>query len=97
MINEIKIMLGDSAMNFSDDLIALYYKQSLNEIEDYCGREADTLLEGIADRITVIKLNRINSEGLASQAYSGVSESYIDGYPADIQAILDRKRKIKVL
>lgn len=97
MINDIKLMLGDTASNFSDDLIALYYKQSLAEVEDYCKREADAVLQGIADRIAVIKLNRLNSEGLASQSYSGVSESYINGYPADIQATLDRKRKIKIL
>lgn len=97
MVNDIKIMLGDAASNFSDDLISLYYKQSLAEVEDYCKREADAVLEGVADRIAVIKLNRLNSEGLASQSYSGISESYINGYPADIQAILDRKRKIKIL
>ena len=97
MVNDIKLMLGDAASNFSDDLISLYYKQSLAEVEDYCRREADAVLEGVADRIAVIKLNRLNSEGLASQSFSGVSESYINGYPADIQAILDRKRKIKIL
>ena len=97
MVNDIKIMLGDAASNFSDELIALCYKQSLAEVEEYCRREADTTLEMCADRIAVIKLNRLNSEGLASQAYSGVSESYINGFPTDIQAILDRKRKIKIL
>ena len=97
MVNDIKLMLGDAASNFSDDLISLYYKQSLAEVEDYCRREADAVLEGVADRIAVIKLNRLNSEGLNSQSFSGVNESYINGYPADIQAILDRKRKIKIL
>ena len=51
----------------------------------------------VAERIAIIKLNRINTEGLTAQSYSGVSESYIDGYPADILAILNRKRKIKVV
>lgn len=97
MVSDIKLMLGDAVSNFSDDLIALYYKQSLAEVEDYCKREADAVLEGVADRIAVIKLNRLNSEGLASQNFSGVSESYINGYPADIQAILDRKRKIRLI
>ena len=53
--------------------------------------------EIIAEKIAVIKLNRLNTEGLQSQAYSGVSESYIDGYPAEILTVLNRKRKIKVL
>lgn len=97
MTEEIKLMLGDAAPNYSDALIQLVYKQSLAEVEDYCRREADAVLEYTAEQITVIKLNRMGSEGLASQGYSGVSESYIDGYPQEIQATLKRKRRIKVI
>ena len=97
MIEEIKLLLGDAADNFSDALIMLTYKHSLAEVESYCNREADTSLEYVAQRITVLKLNRINTEGLTSQGFSGVSESYIDGYPEDIKAVLNRKRKIKVV
>ena len=70
---------------------------SLSEVETYCNREADAALELIAEKIAIIKLNRLNSEGLASQSFSGVSESYIDGYPAEIIAALNRKRRIKIL
>lgn len=97
MIEEIKLLLGDAAANFTDAQIALALKIALAEIEEYCNREADAALELIAEKIAVIKLNRINTEGLASQAYSGVSESYIDGYPAEITAVLNRKRKIKIV
>ena len=97
MVNDIKIMLGDTAANYSDAQISLAYKQALTEVEAYCNREADIELDMVADRLAVIKLNRMNTEGLSSQSYSGVSESYIDGYPADILAILNRKRKIKTL
>lgn len=97
MIEEIKLLLGDAASSFSDAQISLALKMAIFEVEDYCNREVDTTLELIAERIAVIKLNRINTEGLSSQSFSGVSESYIDGYPADIQAVLNRKRKIKVV
>ena len=97
MIDEIKLLLGDAAANFSDAQISLFYRMALAEIEDYCGREADAVLELVAQKIAVLNLQRINTEGLASQSLSGVSESYIDGYPAEIQAILNRKRKIKLL
>ena len=97
MIDEIKLLLGDSASNYSDALIGLCAKQALAEVEGYCGRTADSELEMVAEKIAIIKLNRINTEGLASQSYSGVSENYIDGYPADILAILNRKRKIKII
>ena len=97
MLNDIKLMLGDAADNYTDERINLAYRLALAEVEDYCNREADSTLELIVERIAIIKLNRMNTEGLASQSYSGVSESYIDGYPADILAVLNRKRKIKVV
>ena len=97
MVEDIKIMLGDAVSNYTDAQINLSIKQATAEVESYCNRELDTELETIVERIAVIKLNRLNTEGLASQSYSGVSESYIDGYPADIMAVLNRKRKIKVI
>lgn len=97
MLEEVKILLGDAATNYTDALIGLCIKQALAEVEAYCNRDLDYELEMTAQKIAIIKLNRLNTEGLASQGYSGVSESYIDGYPADILAILNRKRKIKVL
>lgn len=97
MIEEIKIMLGDAAANYSEAQISLAYKMALAEVEAYCNREADSVLELAAESIAVIKLNRLNTEGLASQSYSGVSESYIDGYPQEIKTLLNSKRKIKVI
>lgn len=97
MLEEIKLLLGDAAENYTDAQISLAYRMALAEVEDYCRREADPVLEMVAQQITVIKLNRRNTEGLASQSYSGVSENYLDGYPAEIQSILIRKRKLKTL
>lgn len=97
MIEEIKVMLGAAASNFTEAQIGLALKQAMAEVQGYCNRELDYELEIIAERIAVIKLNRTNSEGLAAQSYSGVSESYIDGYPSDILAVLNRKRQIKVV
>ena len=93
MVDEIKIMLGDAAASYTEEQIALCLKQSMIEVEAYCSRDLDPELELIAQRIAIIKLNRLNTEGLASQSYSGTSESYVDGYPADIMAVLDRKRR----
>ena len=97
LVEEIKLMLGDAAANYSDALINLCLKQALLEVEEYCGRSLDASLELAAEKIAIIKLNRLNTEGLSSQFYSGVSESYVNGYPNDIMAVLKRKRKIKVI
>ena len=97
MLEEIKLLLGDAAINYTEAQIGLALKMAIAEVEEYCKRDLDYALEIAAMRIAVIKLNRMATEGLASQSFSGVSESYIDGYPADIQALLNRKRKIKVV
>lgn len=97
MIEEIKILLGAAADNFTDAQIGLCVKKALAEVEAYCRREIDFELEAVAEKIAIIKLNRLNTEGLASQSFSGVSESYIDGYPEEIKLVLNRKRKIKVV
>ena len=97
MIENIRLMLGNSADNYSDAQITLAYRRAVNEIEVYCRRELDVELSMIAEEIAVIKLNRLGTEGLANQSYSGVSESYIDGYPDTIKKILNSKRKIIAL
>ena len=95
MIEEIKLLLGEAAANYTDAQISLAYRLALMEVEEYCKREADTALELVAEQIAVIKLNRSNTEGLAAQAYSGISETYLNDYSAEIKAILNRKRKVK--
>ena len=98
IIEELKIMLGDAASNYTDEQIGLCAKHAIAEIQAYCNRDSlDVELEIVAQKIALIKLNRMNTEGLASQSMSGVSETYVDGWPADVLAILNRKRKIKVL
>lgn len=97
MLEEIKLLLGEAADNYTDAQINLCLKMAIAEVEAYTNRDADATLELIAQKIAIIKLNRINTEGLASQSFNGVSESYIDGYPDDIKTILNRKRKLKTL
>lgn len=96
MLEKIKICLTNNT--YTDELINLFIDDTTKEIKIYCNREdIDTELESVIRRIVIIKLNRINSEGLSSQSFSGVSESFIDGYPQDIISVLNRKRKLKTL
>lgn len=97
MIQEIRLLLGDAAANYSDDQIGLVAKMAIAEVEDYTHRELDYSLQLIAERIAIIKLNRIGTEGLNSMSVSGISENYINGYPDDIIATLNAKRKIRVM
>ena len=97
MIEELKILLGDAAANFTDAQIGLVLKRALAEVEAYCGRTPDYEMQSIAVDIALIKLNRLGSEGLTAQNFSGVSESYLNDYTANILSALNRKRLIKVV
>lgn len=97
MIEDVKVMLGPAASNYTDAQIGLCVKTALAEVEGYCKREIDFELEAAVLEIAIIKLIRLNTQGLASQSFSGVSENYIDGYPAHIRSLLERKRKIRVI
>lgn len=97
MIEELKVLLGAAADNYTEGQMGLCLKLALAEVESYTRRTLDYELELVALQIAKIKLNRLDTEGLAAQSFSGVSETYIDGYPAEIQAVLNRKRKIKVI
>ena len=97
MIEEIKVLLGDAASNYTEAQMSIAYRLAAAEVEEYTNRELDTTLELVAAQIAVIKLNRSHTEGLSAQSFSGVSETYIDGYPNEIVAVLNRKRKIKVV
>lgn len=45
MNEDIKVMLGDAAANFTDAQISLVIKQATAEVEAYCNRTLDAELE----------------------------------------------------
>ena len=94
MIDEIKLLLGAAAANYSDAQIGLMAKIALDYVETYTQREIDYSLTLLAERITIILLNRMNSEGISSESFNGTSVSYIDGLPDDIIQALNKKRKV---
>lgn len=100
LLQVITDLLGEAASNYTTFQIGNAGILARQEVEAYCRRTfpgTDTCMNYIIARIAIIHLQRTGTDGLASQSYSGVSENYIDGWPADIIAILDMKRKIKVV
>lgn len=64
----------------------------------YCNNADVVSLVGAAIvQMVVYAYNRIGSEGLTSENYSGVAFGYTDGYPDDIMKQLRRYRKIGVI
>lgn len=79
-------------------LIRTYASIAMQEACAYCTRtELPVEANPTIAQIGVIKYNRRGTEGANSESYSGISESYIDGYPAEIKAALKRWRKLVTL
>lgn len=97
-LEKLKILLGERASNYSDEYLSLLLEESTQEAKGYCRRDdiPDPLGSAVVN-MALVKLNRTGAEGVASQGFSGVSESYLDGYPEEIQSILRRYRKLVVL
>lgn len=81
---------------YKEDLIYTIVDMVESDLVAYCRRELNDVMRNIAVRIAVIQLNRLNTEGLQSTSFSGVSESYIDGLPADIKNQINNLRMVKV-
>ena len=97
MLEEIKIMLGDAAAAFTDAQIELILRQSQDEAAAYCNRALDADLLLVAQKMAIYRLNRLHTEGLTGQSFSGVNETFLDGYPAEVMMMLNRKRKVKFI
>lgn len=53
-------------------------------------------LESAVISLSVVAVNRIGTEGLASEGYSGVSTSYLDDVPPRVAFILNANRRLGV-
>lgn len=51
-------------------------------------------LESAVISLSVVAVNRIGTEGLASEGYSGVSTSYLDDVPPRVASILNANRRL---
>ena len=88
ILEQIKILSG----NTNEALISLLIDKTKIEISDYTKisfDESNSSMVNVLTDIVVIKLNRFGTEGLSSQSYSGVSESYVNEYPQSIIKQLD--------
>lgn len=56
--------------------------------------ELNPQLSSAVVSLSVITVNRIGTEGLASEGYSGVSTSYLDDVPTRVASILNANRRL---
>lgn len=56
--------------------------------------ELNAQLESAVISLSVIAVNRLGTEGVASEGYSGVSTSYLDDVPPRVASILNANRRL---
>lgn len=95
MLDDFKLLLGK---NISDDLANLYISKATMKFQNYCHRLdiPDNAQSSIVD-YAIVLYNRNGSEGLSSESYSGVSNTYEIGIPQTIQTEWNSFRKAQTL
>lgn len=96
MLENIKLLLGISSTE-KDNLLTLLIQQAEDEAKDFTHREDVCELQSTIERMVVYNYNRIGTEGLNSESYSGTSYNYTTDYPEQILKMLKRYRKIVTL
>lgn len=71
---------------------------SIQEVKDYLNytdeEELPNSCKSIVKDISILRYNQLGSEGVKSESYSGVSQTYIDELPPQLKTRLKRYRKL---
>lgn len=96
MLKKLKILLG-IADDSKDELLLILLDQCEEEVVNYTHNYELEKLENVIINLAIWKYNRIGSEGLNSENYSGVSFNYASEYPDSILKQLQAYRRIRTL
>lgn len=96
MLAKIKLLLGITTSD-KDTLLNLLIENATNEAMLYTHNENVEVLENAIVQMCVYNYNRLGSEGVDSENYSGVSYNYSADYPENVMRMLKSKRKVIVV
>lgn len=96
ILDSVRLRPGLSEMD--EKLLLDLIEDAIIDVQDYTNTEEDPIPPkgciSIIKDIVVIKANKLGSEGLSSESYSGVSQSFLDDLPKDLFRKLKRFRKL---
>ena len=94
MLEKIKLLLGLSEDDSKDDLLTLLIERAIDEAINYTHNDDIAGYETVICSMVVYNYNRLGTEGVDSEGYSGVSFSYSADYPQSIIRQLKAHRKV---
>ena len=95
LVERLKERLDENELS-DDKLQAIIDDVTLEVLADTNQSKLNAQLESAVISLSVIAVNRIGTEGLASEGYSGVSTSYLDDVPPRVASILNANRRLGV-
>ena len=96
MLDKIKTLLGITADD-KNDLLTLLIEQATEEAILFTHNDSLEDLNTAIIKMVVYNYNRLGTEGVDSENYSGVSFNYSADYPDSIIRMLKAKRKLVML
>ena len=93
MLETMKLLLGLDASK--DTLLQVLLTQAQDEAIDYTNNE--NVSSSLIIQMAIYKYNRLGTEGLNSENYSGLSFNYMDDYPETIVRQLKRFKRLGVV
>lgn len=95
MLSNIKILLSISDTS-KDALLNLLIARCIEEFINYTHNDDTTNVQNLIISMVIYNYNRLGSEGVSSEGYSGVSFGYSSEYPENIMRELKANRKLQV-
>ena len=97
MLENVKLMLGITDTS-KDDLLSLLIENATQEVLTYTNQKSinDSLNTAIL-LVVVYNFNRIGTEGVDTEGYSGVNFAYSSDYPDSIMRLLKKQKKIQTV
>jgi len=97
LLAKVKLMLS-IADTSKDSLFDSFIDDAKEEVVNYCGlTEYNTKFNSTVVKMVLHNYTKLNTQGISSQSYSGVTENYIDGYSIDILSVLNANRRVKFI
>ena len=97
MLENIKLLLGLSDDNSKDEILMLLIERCINEAKNYTHNDSIVNYENVINDMVIYSFNRLGTEGLNSETYSGVKFDYASDYPESILRQLRSHRKVVVI
>ena len=97
ILEKVKLLLDTTGIN-SEMILTMLVEEATTEAVNYCNlKEYNIKLDPVITKMVIQNYNKSRVQGVSSEAFSGVTQAYTDGYTKDVIMMLNKNRKVKTL